>query len=238
MEKQTFERALHMWDKWHESIETSRTQLGFDVKSPAEDRIQWINDHVSELRAQTEIELKKLDLPPSLSQYWIDCLINDYRTQRGDTDYSKITSFVATETNTTKALPKLPCEHGLVWYDDEDIHDPWIRVEIKIHARFATKELFAHAAKYAYMALETHLASEQVQPHPICQWLKGGRPRADESLALECVHLKDDLKMTYRQLAKHYNWPLQNDSYGTPNQCSTARSYVRWGRELRKKYQQ
>ena len=61
MERQTFERALHMWDKWHESIETSRTQLGFDVKSPAEDRIKWINDHVPEVREQAERELKKLE---------------------------------------------------------------------------------------------------------------------------------------------------------------------------------
>ncbi|MFC1933313.1 hypothetical protein ACFLXU_06820 [Chloroflexota bacterium] len=233
MEKQTFERALHMWDKWHESIELSRSELGFDVNSPAEDRIKWLNDHVPELREQGGSELKKLDLPPSLLQYWVNCLINDYRTQYGGIDYSKITSFVATESNTAKALPELPCEHGLVWYDNEDIHDPWIRVEIKIHTRFATKELFAHAAEYAFMAIETHLASEQVQPHPICQWLKGGRPPADESLALECSHFKDDLKWTYKELAEHYGWPMQNDSYGNPTQCSSARRYVKWGRELR-----
>ena len=107
-----------------------------------------------------------------------------------------------------------------------------------MHARFATKELFNHAARYAYDTVATHLWSEQVKPHPICQWLKGGRPPSDQKLALECVQLKDDLGWTYCEIGEHFDWPLQYDSYGNLNQCSNARYYVKLGREIREKYQQ
>lgn len=231
MERQTFERALHAWDAWHESIEQSRRLLGYDPKWPKDTCISWIETHYPAIRKQAEDELKRLELPPTLYQYWEDCLYSDYRTQDSKTDYSKITRRLSEE----KSLPDLPCDHGVVWHENEDIHDPWLRVEIKLHARFATKELFNYAAKYAYDTVRSHLWSENVAPHPVCQWLKGGRPPADESLALECAHLKDDLGWTYKGMGQHYDWPLQRDSYGNLSQCSTARRYVKWGRELSKK---
>jgi hypothetical protein len=82
-----------------------------------------------------------------------------------------------------------------------------------------------------------HLWREKVQAHPVCQWLKGGRPPADKSIALECATLKDDEGLTYKEIGLRYDWPLQRDSYNNLSQCSTARYYVKWGRELRKQYQ-
>ena len=234
MERQTFERALHAWDKWHESIKRSRQLLGYDPKWSRDNCIDWIEEHYPDIRGQAEDELRKLELPPTLRQYWEDCFYSDYRTKDGKTDYDKITSRLSER----KAPPYLPCDHGVVWYENEDIHDPWLRVEIRLHARFATKELFNYAARYAYESVKSHLWSQNVQPHPLCKWLKGGRPPADESLALECAHLKDDLGWTYKEIGLHFGWPLQRDSYGNLNQCSTARYYVKWGRELKKKYQQ
>ena len=233
MERQTFERALHTWDEWHESIERSRKQLGYDPQWTKDSCITWIEEHYAEIRKHADDELKKLELPPTLREYWEDCFYSDYITPDGKTDYSKITRRLSER----KSLPHLPCDYGVVWYEDEDIHDPWLRVEIKLHARFATRELFNYAARYAYESVKSHLWSEKVQTHPVCQWLKGGRPPTDESLALEYVHLKDDLGWTYKQIGKHFGWPLQRDSYGKYNQCSTARYYVKWGRELRKKHQ-
>ncbi len=234
MERQTFERALHAWDPWHDSIEQSRKLLGYGPKWPRETCISWIEEHYPAIRKQAEGELERLELPPILRNYWEDCFYSDYRTADGKTDYSKITSHLSE----TKSLPHLPCDHGLVWYENEDIHGPWLRVEIRLHKRFATKELFNYAARFAYDTVKSHLWSENVKPHPLSQWLKGGRPPADESLALECVHLKDDLGWTHKEIGVHYDWPLQRDSYGNLSQCSTARRYVKWGRELREQYQQ
>lgn len=233
MERQTFERALHTWDDWHSSIEQSRKLLGYDPKWPRDACISWIEGNYPAIRSQAEDELKKLELSPTLRQYWEDCFYSDYRTPDSKTDYGKITRCLSEQ----KSLPDLPCDYGVVWYEDEDIHDPWLRVEIKLHARFATRELFNYAGRYAYESVKSHLWRENVQPHPICQWLKGERPLADESLALECVHLKDDLRWKYKQIGKHFGWPLQRDSYGNLNQCSTARYYMKRGRELRQKYQ-
>ncbi len=232
MERQTFERALHAWDEWHNSIEQSRRLLGYDPQWPKDNCIDWIEEHYPTIREQAKDELERLELPPTLRQYWEDCFYSDYRTEDGKTDYRKITRFLSKR----KSLPHLPCDHGVVWYDNEDIHDPWLRVEIKLHARFATKELFNYAAEYAYDTVKSHLWSENVQPHPVCQWLKGGRPPANESLAFECAALKDDEGRTYKEIGVHFGWPLQYDSYGNQNQCSTARYYVKWGRELRKKH--
>jgi hypothetical protein len=233
MEKKTFERALHAWDNWYESIEQSRKLLGYDPTWPRDTCIRWIEERYPEIRKQAEDELRRLELPPTLRQYWEDCFYSDYKTQDGRTEYSTITRRLSER----KSLPELPCDHGVVWHEGEDIHDPWLRVEIKLHARFATKELFNYAARLAYEAVETVLWSDQVKEHPVCQWLKGGRPPADESLALECVHLKDDKGWHYKEIGLHYGWPLQKDSYGNLSQCRTAGRYVQWGRELRKKYQ-
>jgi hypothetical protein len=228
MERQTFERALHAWDKWHNSIEQSRKLLDFDSTWPKDTCINWIEKHYPTIKKQAENELKRLELPLSLRQYWEDCFYSDYKTQDGRADYSKITRRLSEG----KSLPELPSNHGVVWYEDEDIHDPWLRVEIRLHARFATKELFDYAARFAYESIKTNLRRSQVKEHPVCQWLKGGRPPADLSLALECARLKDDLGWSYKQIGVHYGWTLQKDSYGNLSQCSTARRYVKWGREL------
>ncbi len=231
MERQTFERALHAWDEWHESIEQSRKLLGYDPKWLRDTCINWIEGNYPAIRKQAESELKRLELPPSLYQYWDDCFYSDYRAQDGKTDYSKITRRLSER----KSLPELPCDYGVVWYEDEDIHAPWLRVEIKLHARFATKELFNYAAKYAYQSLESHLWSENVHPHPLCQWLSGGRPPADEKRALECARLRDEEKWSEPAIGTHFGWALQEDSWGNLTQCRTARRYVRMGRELKKK---
>lgn len=234
MEKQTFERALHAWEPWYESMEQSRELLGYDPRWPKDNCIDWIEEHYPAIRKQAKDELERLELPPTLRQYWEDCFYSDYRNRDGKTNYDKITRLLSEQ----KSLPELPCDYGIVWHENEDIHDPWLRVEIKLHARFATRELFNYAARYAYETVQSYLWSENVQNHPVCQWLKGGRPPIDKSIALECVALKDDEGWTYKEIGVHHAWPLQRDSYGNLSQCSTARYYVKWGRELRKKYQQ
>ena len=203
MERKTFERALHNWPDWYDSIERSRKHLGFNVRWPINIRRGLIKKRYPEIREKAEAELKRLGLPPTLREYWEDCFYSDYRTMDGKTDYRKITRFLSKR----KSLPHLPCDHGVVWYEEENVHDPWIRVEIRMHAQFVTKELFNYAARHAYDTVGSHLWSEQVKPHPVCQWLKGGRPPSDEELALECAHLKDDLDWTYCKIGKYYGWP-------------------------------
>ena len=231
MERQTFERALHAWPEWHDSIEQSRELLGYNQKWAIENCIDWIEKHYSDIRGQAERQLQLLELPPTLRQYWEDCFYSDYKTEDGNIDYSKITRRLSDR----KSLPDLPCDHGVVWYENEDIHDPWLRVEIKLHARFATKELFDYAATYAYKSVKSHLWSENVQPHPLCQWLSGGRPPVDEKRALECARLRDEEEWSEEAIGKHFNWALQEDSWGNLTQCRTARRYVSMGRELKKK---
>ena len=148
MQRKTFEKALHNWDEWHSSIEQSRKLLGYNPKRKIGTRIVWIEKHYTAIRDLAESELKRLELPPTLRTYWEDCFYSDYKTQGGKSDYAKITRRLSDQ----KSLPELPCSHEVVWYDNEDIHDPWIRVEIRLHARFATKEVFNYAAALAYQS--------------------------------------------------------------------------------------
>ncbi len=234
MKRQTFQRALHAWDKWDDSIERSRKLLGYDPAWPRDTAINWKEKHYPEIRERAEDELRRLGLPPTLREYWEDCLYSDYMSRSGRTDFSKIISFP----HGGKSLPELPCSHRVVWDEGEDVNDPWLRVEIRLHGRFATRELFDYAAWQAYEDVKISLGRMGLEEHPVCRWLKGGRPPADESIALECVHLKDDLGWTHKQIGEHFGWPLQYDSYRNLSQCSTSRYYVKWGRELREKYQQ
>ena len=242
MEVQTFERALHLWPDWGESIRTSRQLLGYNLELPQDERAKWIDQHYyPEIRAQGEAELKRLGLPPNLQQYWEDCLYSDYQDKGGNIHYDRITRCLSER----KSLPELPCESSLTWYPGEDIHDPWLRIEIRLHARFATRELFDYGAEQAFENLRQRLLTEELtgwtkyERHPVCQWLKGGRPKADESLAIECARLKDVEHWTYKEIGQHFGWSLQSDSYGNLNQCSSAKRYVKWGRALlAKNYQQ
>jgi len=237
MERQTFERALHEWDEWHESIIKSRQLLGYNPKWSRDECIDWIEGqhgqerHYPAVRGQALAELKRLELPPILRTYWEDCFYSDYQAEDGTVKFDKITRRLSER----KSLPDLPCDWGVVWHGNEDIHDPWLRIEIRLHARFATREVFNYAAKYAYESTKSYV--EKVQEHPVCQWLKGGRPKADMSIAIECARLKDEEGWTYKQIGQHFNWSLQSDSYGNLSLCSTAKRYVKWGRELSQEYQ-
>lgn len=101
MERQTFERALHAWKEWHNSIRQSRKLLGYNPKWPKDTCIGWIEEHYPAIREQAEEELKRLELPPTLYQYWEDCLYSDYLRQDGKTDYGKITRCLSAQ----KSLP-------------------------------------------------------------------------------------------------------------------------------------
>lgn len=229
MERQTFERALHAWDGWGKSINKSRKLLGYSPKWPKAKRISWIEEHYPEIKKRANSELERMELPPNLYEYWEDCLYSEYVDKTGKINYKRITRKLSEE----KSLPELPYEHGIVWHENKNVDNPWLRVEIRIHERFVTKELFNDATRLAYEIVQSHLLSQKVKPHPVCARLKGGRPPADQDLAFECVHLKDDLRWTYKRIGLHFGWPLQRDSYEKLNQCSRARDYVKRGRSLR-----
>jgi hypothetical protein len=235
MKRKTFQRALHAWDKWDDSIERSRKLLGYDPAWPRDTCISWIENHYSTIiRKQAEDELKRLELPPTLREYWEDCFYSKYKTKSGKTYFRKITRRLSDR----KSLPEMPCDHGVVWYEGEDVNDPWLRVEINIHARFATRELLDYAARLAYGDINSYQWSHGLVEHPVCQWLKGGRPPIDRDKAIECARLKDDLGWKYKEIGERFGWPLQSDTWGNLNQCSTARYYVKRGREFRGKNQQ
>ena len=232
MDRATLERALHGWDEWHHSIEQSRRLLGYDLQWPRDTCSQWIESHYPAVRKRADRELRRLELPPTLRRYWEDCFCVNYRAEDGQTDYRKVVRFPSGG----KSLPDLPADQSIVWYEDEDIHDPWLRVEIRLHARFATKTLFDDTARHAYETVRSHLRSEGIKPHSISERLKGGRPPMDDDLAVECARLKDDEEWRYKDIGFRFGWPLQMNDYGNLSQCSTARRYVKRGRELRKEY--
>ena len=70
----------------------------------------------------------------------------------------------------------------------------------------------------------------------LAQKSKGGRPQlgpAQREIALECARLKDDELFSYPKIAKLFKFPMEEDSYGKRTQSSTAKRYVKLGRELR-----
>jgi hypothetical protein len=230
MKRQTFERALHSWPEWHNSINKSREFLGYNPKWPETKCISWIEKHYNpEIRGRARSELERMGLPPTLREYWEDCLYSDYVDKTGKINYSRITRRLLG----VKSLPELPYDHGMVWHENENVDNPWLRVEIRIHERFVTRELFNDAAEFAYEAVQSHLSDRKVKPHPVCTRLKGGRPPVDPDIAVECARLRDDEGWTYKQIGVKFGWSLEPDSYGNLSQCNTARYYVKLGKTLR-----
>lgn len=234
MLKQTLARALHAWNEWSESITNSRQLLGYDPKWPYEKRDTWIEQRYSIIRNQAVTELERLDLPPNLRRYWEDCFYSDYSNEDGSRDLRKITRRLSDR----RSLPDLPFDAHMVLQQGEEVtRGPWLRVEIRLHERFATKELLKDAAEDAYGTVASHLRFERIKPHPVCQWLKGGRPPIDDDRAVECARLRDDEKRSYKEIGGRYDWPLQKDHYGNLSLCGTAKRYVERGRVLRRQYQ-
>ena len=74
MERQTFERALHAWEPWYESIEQSRIELGFNPQWKKETCLKWIEDHKKEINDQAKSELERLQLLRQLMRNWLVAL--------------------------------------------------------------------------------------------------------------------------------------------------------------------
>ncbi len=228
MKNTTFERALHQWDKWQDSIERSRAKLGYDPKWQWNKSVKWIVAHYALIAEQAKAELAILQLPLNLQQYWEDCFYSDFRDAKGNVNTDKIKR----RRSARRSLPDLPCSWGLVWHENEDIRSPWLRVELRIDARFATQELYDFAAACAYPSILSFIENNGIKPHPVSRWLKGGRPRMDHQMAIRCARLKDEDHLTYKKIGELFGWQIEEDPYRKLTQCSKAKRYVKLGREL------
>jgi lysophospholipase L1-like esterase len=54
MRRDTFERALHLWPDWGDSIIGNRQPLSYDLKWPQQECKDWANKNVTEIRKQDE----------------------------------------------------------------------------------------------------------------------------------------------------------------------------------------
>lgn len=85
-------------------------------------------------------------MPANLLTYWEDCFYCDYLGLGGDPDFSKIPRRIAFEevdragrktgrwVPGNLSQPALPYRASLVWYPEEDLQDPWLRIEVNVHA--------------------------------------------------------------------------------------------------------
>ena len=44
MEAETYQKALHLWPEWAESILSSRRDLGYDPSWPVAEAVAWIQE--------------------------------------------------------------------------------------------------------------------------------------------------------------------------------------------------
>ena len=54
-----------------------------------------------------------------------------------------------------RSLPALPFNAGLAWYEDEDVHDPWLRIEVQVYAHLVSRDLLDSAMEQAWRTI-TH----------------------------------------------------------------------------------
>lgn len=181
MEPETFERALHLWPLWRESLEQSREALGYVPNWPVEKAVEWINANYGEkIRPRAEAELRRLDLPENLFEYWEDCFYCDYRRPNGSTDFGKIRRRLAFEERDAqggltgnwvpgqRSLPPLPYTASITHLAEEDIQDPWQRVEIMVFAPLASRDLLESAIDQAWRTVRhVQRTPGYSRPHPL-----------------------------------------------------------------------
>ena len=168
MEAETYQRALHLWPEWEESILNSRRALGYLPTWPVEEAVAWIETNYAEkIRPRARAELLRMELPANLRTYWEDCFYCNYLRADGSVDFNKIRRCVAYEEldgrgektgrwlEGNRSLPALPFSAALVWYEDEDIHGPWLRIEVQVHAPLVSRDLLDSAMDQAWMTI-TH----------------------------------------------------------------------------------
>ena len=229
--------------EWSQSVEASRQSLGYDVNwSPAE-RISWIEANCSTIREWTLSELERLDLPETLMTYWQDCLYNAYASRDGTADLNRITRRIGTVDEVTgelalgmKTLPQLPFEQGLVWYKDEDTNAPWLRVEIRIHAGFATKALSQDAAEHAFRTLSDHLRFSDSEPHPVALNVNKAKVESPDwvSRAVEVWNRTHDAHQTLQEL--YFSDDVQDDLHDGVAVYSNAYEREHAERKFRKRF--
>ena len=142
-------------------------------------RLPGIQEHYPKIRKCGAAELRRLELPPNLLQYWEGCLYCEYTGEAGEADLGNIRRGLAheerlpdgTETGKwipgTKSLPELPYTTELSWHDEEDTHDPWIRVEVRIHRGFVTQNLLDAIARRVFRMLRRHISYAEGIDHPL-----------------------------------------------------------------------
>ena len=178
MKRNTLEMAIHRWEPWHESIERSRRELGFDSNWPDEKVNQWSADnYVGLIRPKAEAEVAALRLPPGFFEYWEDCFYNEYKDANGRPRPERVRRLRSDR----ESVPPLPFEASLSWGSGEDVNDPWLPVVIRIHSEFCTRDLFNAAANQAWLTLRNHLWRNQTAVHPLAVLARKVRPNASET---------------------------------------------------------
>ena len=223
MDPSTYERTLHLWPNWNESIEESRLKLGYDPKWPIDEAVNWIEEnYVPAVRSAARSELLRLNLPANLQTYWEDCFYCDYRRSDGSSDLSRITRRIGLEVFDEsgkgtgnwirdKVLPDLPYEVALVYPDDDEIDSQRQRIQIQVtaHLPLVTHELLEAAFELARRGVWTqrrlayHPLSSGKGPHSLTWFIASARAnRSDlKRMALELYNVGEiDFEGIIREL--------------------------------------
>lgn len=194
MEADTLERALHLWQPWHESIRKSREELGYDPNWAVDRAVAWIEVNYEEVICpQAEAELCLMALPPTFQEYWEDCFYCDYMRRDGSVDFTKIRRRIGYEETDrhgiqtgrwvpgNKSLPKLPYEASIAHYPGEELNDSWVRIEVMVHESFASRDLLDEAMDQAWLTLkDLRRWPGSWHPHPLVAYIPHAKANRSE----------------------------------------------------------
>jgi len=198
VEAETYQRALHLWPEWNESILSSRRALCYEPTWQVVEAVAWIEENYKEeIEPRARAELVRLALPANLQTYWEDCFYCDYLRADGIVDFNKIRRRIAYEEldglakktgqwlEGNRSMPALPFSAGLVWYEDEDIHGPWLRIEVQVHAHLVSRDLLDSAMDQAWRTITDSrnfpLGEAAVENHPLTALIPQAKANRSET---------------------------------------------------------
>jgi len=247
IKQESLEVALHRWEPWIKSVDYAREQsrfLGNDVD-------KWW------LYARKALREMRLPGKPIICIYFISCVHSDYKRGKANIfndiiipDFlrDRFFSILKSLGQRDELIERLENNHRIKplppqVYNRSDIQRllditegyrsslrvTWVPAPPDGESRTfspagSTNEYIRRIHSPGFIML--------APDHPIYKIGVKVKRRIDEELALTCARLKDK-GYTYKEIGEKYGWPLQEDSNGKLTRCSTARRYVRRGRELR-----
>ena len=80
-----------------------------------------------------------------------------------------------------RSLPQLPYNGSIVHYGNEDVNDPWVRIEVKVQAPLITRDMLGAAIDQGWKSfVYGFLSRQEMSRHPLLAFIQRAKGNMSE----------------------------------------------------------